>query len=271
VRTPPWINEDDVEQAISRIGKRNRRLDDEDWGCIDQESASDVLQFVRRYAAHASRFVGNDPRRSAAQHDLQDAQVLQLWLEWEHRRAGLGLLEAMVNLGLPLTQIGSRLGITTGKGVQDRLDRERALFSDFRRPDASLARGVRRADQEVADPDSPKRAWIKANRAALASVTAKLLAYYKLADEEAADHLLDIKRDWQADTWGHGSIEVLGWAVDALRVSELVERLAPEHGVFRAIKAVDELRVAYANAGNTVTTTPGRQRGSGRGPCETSA
>jgi len=231
---------------MTRIALRSHDRDDPHWGDIDQENPHDLLEYVIRYARGARRYGPSDPRRAAAKADTQDAQLIQLWLEWQLMHTDHNLIEAMGDLGLTLTQIGSRLGITTRKGVQNRLNRRRALFGDVKRPDAALGRDAHHVTHPTPAGD-PRAGWVATHRAELAAVVAKLLACYNLADEDAATSLLMLRTSWTTDEWTPGTMTVLGWAVDELRVSAPVLRLDPKHRAFAAIKTADRLRMEYTN------------------------
>jgi hypothetical protein len=247
--TPPRIARAEMDAAITRIASRHRKIDDELFANVDLDKPADVLDYLRKHLTRIARIV-----RWVAQADVSDALILHVWNWWEDRRREHELLMAGKRLGLPLSQLGSPLGIGSRvqsdrgnrrRGTQDRLDRLEALLR-FDRPDAELVREARRVDQAADEQANEQTTWLVKHRAWMASTAAALLAYAHLADEDAAEDLAAVRDHWREDRWTPGALVWMGMATAALRASERVIELGPRHGVHRALKAVDELRVAFA-------------------------
>jgi hypothetical protein len=249
VTTPPRVARVEVDAALNRIAARRRQIDDERFGQVDADDPAAVLDYLRTHGGRLPRDLEDMARK-----DVDDGLVLVVWLWWEDRRREYELLLAGVRLGMPLSQLGAPLGLGSRvqspdgnrrRGVQDRIDRLAALLK-YDRPDARITREARRVDQERTAPGDPQAVWLRKHGEWVSAVAARLLAYYDLADEEAAEYLVEVRHDWREESWTPGSLVWMGLAAAALRVSPGVVGLGDRHGVQRALKDVEDLRTAFA-------------------------
>jgi hypothetical protein len=198
VSIPPRIDPAELAAALDRIAHRHAKINDEQFGRVDREDPAEVLDYLGKQHTRIARIA-----RWVAQADVCDGLVLHVWIWWEDRRREYRLLTAGVDLGLPLSQLGSPLGLGTRvrstrgnkrQGAQDRIDRLKALL-EYDRPDATLTREARRAEREVAEKADPQAAWLARHTELVATTAARLLAYVDLADDAAAEDLVEVHPD----------------------------------------------------------------------------
>lgn len=154
----------------------------------------EVLAFLRR---RGSRGLLEDSHS----HDLEDALVIDVWLWWENRRAELWVLDVGETLGFDRRRLGRPLGVSSGQGVHDRLDRLRNQLRRGGRPSekherlakgtATGPRGVRAAAAEPGERTVPDADVGAGMRQALAGV----LAVLDDLPADAVDELILVRRE----------------------------------------------------------------------------
>lgn len=261
----------ELDAATARIVRRHLKVEDAGLGSVDVDKPTDLLGYIHRQTSvhvHGTASARTPIPRWVVQADVTDGLVLHSWDRAEAVRRERDLLRDGVALGIPLSQLGAPLGLGSRvrsergnrrQGVQDRLDRLEALLR-YDRPDAKITRAARRVAREAAarsaaGEQDPQAAWLRANSSWISQVAAALLALEPLADDEAAEMLVEVRHDWSDGAWTPGSLVWLGMAAQALRVSSFVEKstgtvryvadLGATHRAHRAIKAVEDLRAAF--------------------------
>lgn len=237
--TPPFVSDDDAVQAVARIAARRREIDDPHLWRLTEDPL-ETLTYLRMYSGGVPRHV--------AEADLLDGLTLRLRLWWEGEGAELWLLERARSLGVPPRLIGSRLGITTRQGVHGRLRLARAKMQV--RPGAPHPGLQPQAEHPTRDAEA---AWLHRNRMALRDIAATAVAHRDLADEEAADWLLDVARDLRDSALTPGSLQVLRFALAEVEISAAVASLSLDHPL---LKMLERWSLLYA-------THPGSRSGGG--------
>jgi hypothetical protein len=258
VATPPRVTRAELDAAVRRIHRRHERLDDPRRSELSDDPAQ-VLEYLTRHS-------GWLPQWALAQ-DTQDGLVLNVWLWWEDRRRQLALLRRGRRAGLYWRELGAPLGIDD-QGARDRHDRYTALLAHDR-PDEKLTREARRESAHA----ERHRAWVHAHTADIRAVLERLLtqlgrvpalapALHPLPDApedstptapgrpvdhteklaEAAAWLAELRVDLEKDSYSPATLAVLGLALTPLRQALSDLRIAPNHGLWTAIHAADELR-----------------------------
>jgi hypothetical protein len=235
-RIRPHVHRSELTAALDRIAERHARADDEIFARIDSENPADVLGFLVKNL----HLLPPDIKEA----DVRDALILNGWMWWEDVRREHALLVAGVAAGVPLGELGARLGVTD-EGVQNRIDRGTALLR-FDRPDASLAREARRTERDQADRSAAACTWIGEHEEWVAATAARLVSYGSLCDEEAGEWMEEVARDWKDRTFTPTTLTLMGLAAAALRVSPDVLNQPPQHAVHRAIRHVHDLRTQFA-------------------------
>lgn len=215
VSTPPPVSEDDAAAAIGRIAARRQEIDDPNaWQLTDDPL--ETLAYLRKFSAGVPRAV--------AEADVMDGLTLRLRLWWLGEEAEWWLLERARRLEIPATRIGPTLGITSRQGVHDRLRLAREKMEALTgNPPAGLLPRTNMHDRNT------EEAWLAEHRAALHEIASAAVAHRQLADEEAADWLLDVARDLRTFVVTPGSLQVLRFALADLSTSPAVEALEPAH------------------------------------------
>lgn len=187
--TPPRPTPAEYESALRRIHDRRRAAGD-DHPLALSEDPRDVLAYLRRRGR--AGLVVDDTGD-----DITDALTLRLWLWWEGEAAELWLLEAAERLGRNRKAIGAALGIKSGQGVVDRIERKRDMLGHARTaapPPAATSRDAQ-----------------------IRAVAAELCARVGEMPEDVAD---DLHADVLADAltrWPAGGPPPTQGAVNALR------------------------------------------------------
>lgn len=222
VATPPPVSEDEAAAAIDRIAARRRDIDDPNaWQLSDDPL--ETLSYLRRFSAGIPHAV--------AEADIMDGLTLRLRLWWIAEEAEWWLLERARRLDIPASRIGPTLGITSRQGVRDRLRLAREKMEALTGlPPTGLV------PHPPLSPDSPETVWLAVHRSALLDIAATAVAHRQLANEEAADWLLDVARDVRESAMTPGALQVLRFALAELSTSADVEALATEHPLARALR-----------------------------------
>lgn len=254
VATPPRITAaDELDVVLARIQARHERLDDPRRSQMGTDPR-DVLDYLQRNPARLPRW--------AAAADTQDALVLVTWLWWEDRRRERNLLRRGRHLGLSLSDLGAPLGVTSRRGLADRLDRLDALL-EYDRPDEQLSRADRR--QLKARP--AEQGWIDLHRDEIRAVIAGLLAQAARShlhsptpgsapvDDPTGDGepgqvegawLDELRADYDTDHLTPATMALLGLAAAELRATRAVAELDSHHGLRRSLRAVEQLRMRFS-------------------------
>lgn len=272
--TYPPIGDQERDAALARIVSRHAQFDDSRWSEAGTEPR-DVLAYLRRRQAQL-------PYALAAR-DVWDELVLSAWVEWDERRREAELLHRALRLGLSLREVGQYLGIGSRQGMRDYLDRLDAVLADHaqsrtapRGPatgDGSTdplnrwsqsTRSQRGADvhatraKRAARRARPARqTWITGNQGRIAGVIGTLLEQTDRigieitdsaddAEPGLGDYLSWLAADLERAAFDAGSFGALGLALGELRSHPAVTERAGNHGIHRAIAAVDQLRADYA-------------------------
>jgi hypothetical protein len=227
VSTPPPVSAADATAAIEGIAARRAKIDDPNaWRLT--EDPLEVLTYLRRYSKGVPPWV--------AEADVLDGLTLRLRLWWLGEEAELWLLESARRLALPPRLIGPRLGITSRQGVHDRLRLAREKLERLTgTPDPALNPG----------PDQEQRAneqtWLHEQHGAILEIAADALKHRALADEEAADWLLDVARDLRDQVVTPGSLQTLRFALAELETSTGVMDLDGSHPAKELLRRWSEL------------------------------
>lgn len=131
VGSPPRISARELERALTRIDSRHAAHDShyDEMGLDPRE----LLEHLRRHSAGLPHHVQAD--------DVADALVVDAALWWQERERHRALLRRARSLGMSLSEIGARLGLSSKSAVRDHLDRLDALVeltapADFARTPA---------------------------------------------------------------------------------------------------------------------------------------
>lgn len=272
--TYPPIGDQERDAALARIASRHAQFDDSRWSEAGSEPR-DVLAYLRRRQAQL-------PYALAAR-DVWDELVLSAWVEWDERRREAELLHRALRLGLSLREVGQYLGIGSRQGMRDYLDRLDAVLADHAQS-CTVARGpatgdgstdpltrwthstraqrgadvhATRAKRAASRARPARQTWIAANQDRIAGVVGSLLEQtdrigIEIADSAddaepgLGDYLSWLAADLERAEFDAGSFGALGLALGELRAHPAVTERAGNHGIHRAIAAVDHLRADYA-------------------------
>ncbi len=228
---PPSVSAADATAAIEGIAARRAQIDDPNaWRLSDDPL--EVLTYLRRYSTGVPAWV--------AKADVLDGITLRLRLWWLGEEAELWLLERARRLSLPPRLIGPRLGITSRQGVHDRLRLAREKLERLTgTPDPALNPGPDQ-EQRVAE-----QAWLRQERVAILGIATDALEYRALADEEAADWLLDVARDLRDQVVTPGSLQTLRFALAELESSTGLMDLDGSHPARRLLRRWSELYATH--------------------------
>lgn len=198
--TPPLVTAADAADAIRRITDRHRDANDPGQHLLTDDPR-DVLRFLRGCGTKRLR-------SDAGRHDLEDALTLRLFLWWEGQDAEQWCLEAVetlragqrpdgVTVGLR-RRAGAVLGVGTGQGVVDRLDRLRGLLGPNRRPDEKAVRAERReCDGQLSLDPAPESQGDRAE--VLRAFIAAMLPYRDELPDDAYGSLNDLRHEATPD------------------------------------------------------------------------
>lgn len=203
--TPPRVDDARAAELVQAIVERHLKADDPNAHLIGEHPV-EVLAYLRKHSSG----LPDEVRRA----DVEDALDLTVWLRWLVSRTELWILDRAKRLDMNRRQVGAHLGIRSGQGVVDRRDRLRAMLADAGpgRPDEKAGRVLRRS----AEPADAVKVWLRRNRAEVLAVSRALLALEFMADDDAAEFLVDVRRDVADGVCTPASVEVLRWAVEAM-------------------------------------------------------
>lgn len=218
--TPPAVTDHDRDLALDRIRHRHRDDDNNRVHLLHSDDLLDVFTYLRAIGSRGLLDGSDDP--DDGRHDIEDALVLERWLWWQAERAEMWLLEASEKLGLNRRRIGAVLGLGTGQGLVDRLDRKRGMFGPERVPSEKLVRAARR-DQPAPAADERRRAGDLVDDAALRALLGALIANLGGVPDEVAEDVLALRRETggRAELRPDEFVSALRVAVDDLRGAAL--------------------------------------------------
>lgn len=221
VSTPPPVSQDEAAAAVARIAARRAAIDDPNaWHLT--EDLLETLVYLRKFSSAIPQPV--------AEADVLDGLVIRLRLWWLGEEAELWLLERARRLGVPPRKVGAKLGITSRQGVHDRLrlGREKVqLLTGTPHPGLHP-----RPDPHERQTESD---WLAKHRDELRDVATAAVAHRDLADDEAADWLVDVARDLREAVSTPGSLQMLRFALAELGTSAAVVALPPEHPLLKTL------------------------------------
>lgn len=171
--------------AIARITQRHRRVDRPHQHLLTDDPR-EVIRYLR--GCGSAGLLEDDES-----HDLEDLLVLRVFLWWEGQAAEKWALEAVETLAFDRKRAGRPLGIRTGQGVHDRLDRLIGLFSPARRPHQRVARIERgtAVGSALPPPATPPQLDGTTLRSALAAVLDHLDDF----PEDLIEDLVPLRRE----------------------------------------------------------------------------
>lgn len=214
--------------AIGRITERRDRVDDPHRYLLNDDPR-EVLAYLRKH----SRGMPEDIRKA----DVDDGLVLRVWLWWEGETAELWLLDRAEDLGMNRRRVGARLGVTTGQGLVDRRAHKREVLA-----------GAAGAAPAAPTPGRERQDWLDAHRREIQTIARTLVEHWDLADDDAAEWLVEVRRDLADDACTPGAFTCINWAVDAMAAIPAVNDLPTTHPLKQAIGAWPPLSVAYPGA-----------------------
>lgn len=237
--TPPRVHEADAAAAVAAIAARRAAIDDPSREQLTDDP-HETLRYLRKHG-------GPDVPDAVRRADIEDGLRLWVWLWWEHATTVLWLLDRAETLDMNRRAVGRHLGIRTGQGVVDRRDRLRALLTHGR-PDEKVSRAERAAAEHTATVEVRQRRWLDRHRTAIAAVAEQLVAHQDLADDEAADWIVEVDRDLRERACTPASFAVIELAVDALVTVDAVHALSEDHPLRRALRDWQALAAGYRRA-----------------------
>lgn len=249
---PPQVSDEELAGALRRIEERHRAVDDSRWSDAGTEPRDVLMYLLGPGSAHLS------PGVRAG--DARDALVLWVWLWWQDRRLEHRLLSTGRRVGITLSDLGAPLGIKTGQGLQDRINRLDALLAHGR-PDGATSRSAR-AEARGADG---QQAWVRSHYHEVAAGLAALIAEAQRvlpgrqsvdtfagantpdnprpadAEEEIA-WLDDIRADYLAGHITPATLAMAALAAGELSAHPAVRTLDPRHQIHAALRAITLIR-----------------------------
>ena len=211
---------------MDRITQRRDRIDDPNRYQLSDDPR-EVLAYLRKH----SRGIPEHVRRA----DVEDGLILRVWLWWEGEAAELWLLDRADELGMNRRSVGARLGVATGQGLVDRRAHKRAMLSK--------ATGI--SASAPASSTQGREKWIADHRREIQAIAATLVEHRILADEEAAESVIEVRRDLQEDVCTPGGITVINWAVSEMAAVPAVKALSDSHPLRQALAAWMPLAAAF--------------------------
>lgn len=240
--TPPRIDDVQAQSALRAIAERRAAIDDpyrEQLG--DDLTLSDVLHVLSYLRKHSGSQLPEAVRRA----DVTDALRLRVWLWWYGAHLERQLLERAEQLGMNRRDLGQLLGIRTGQGIVDRRDRLQALLGDHGRPDEKVMRAERAAGRATTSLPRRQQQWLDRHRAAVRDVAVALVEYQRLADDEAAEWIVEVARDLHDQACTPASYTQVFYAVDAMAAVPAVAALPDTHPLRRAMRDWQALAAQY--------------------------
>ncbi|MEV4212622.1 hypothetical protein [Micromonospora sp. NPDC049662] len=220
------MTDQEMRAALDRIIQRRDDIDDPNRYQLSDDPR-DVLAYLRKH----SRGMPEHVRRA----DVEDGLVLRVWLWWDGEAAELWLLDRADELAMNRRSVGARLGVATGQGLVDRRVHKRAMLSRATGIPAPAPASSARGREE----------WIAAHRRAVQAIASTLVEHRELADEEAAESLIEVRRDLHDDVCTPAGITVIDWAVTELAAVPAVAALPDSHPLRQAITAWAPLAAAF--------------------------
>ncbi|GGM22254.1 hypothetical protein ACFFX1_11250 [Dactylosporangium sucinum] len=246
--TPPRIDDDRAVLALQAIAERRAAIDDphrEQLG--DDPTVVDVLHVLSYLRKYSGAGTPEQVRRA----DVTDALRLRVWLWWYGASLERWLLERAEQLGMNRRELGRLLGIRTGQGLVDRRDRLQALLGQHGRPDEKVARAERAAGRATMPLPQRQQLWLDRHRAAVRAVAAALVEYRDLADDEAAEWLVEVARDLREQVCTPAAYTQIFYAVDAMATVPAVLALPDAHALRRALRDWQVLSAQYRRIRDT--------------------
>jgi hypothetical protein len=177
VTTPPRPSRSDCEAALRRIHERRRAAGD-DHPLALSEDPREVLAYLRQRGRQG--LVAD-----TSGDDVTDALTLRLYLWWEGEATELWLLEAAEALGRNRRVIGSALGLSSGQGLKDRIERKQAMLG--------------RVPVDAEPPRIPAAPPGRLREIAVAALAHRAEMPDEVADGFEVDQLVDLLPRWPVD------------------------------------------------------------------------
>jgi glutathione S-transferase len=237
--TPPRVTPDQLLAACSAIVQRHLRAGDEEISSAGSDP-SDLLLYLRMHGGRVPEGVRVD--------DLFDAVVLHLHLWWKHQERERWLILSAEKLQVHHGQIAAAFGMGSGQGFRDRRDRLNELLSETGsgRPDEQAARAAR------ADASRPgslgEGRWLAAAKPTIMGMARAALTFWLDVDEEAAEELLELRRDVKAEQCTVQTFTFLQGAVRALSACQAPKVLARAAQVQALVGGLERLEQDRARA-----------------------
>jgi hypothetical protein len=211
--TPPPVTPADAQAAIGRIAARRAQMDDPNAWRLSEDPV-EVLAYLQRYSTGVPQWV--------AEADVLDGLTLRFRLWWLGEESELWLLERARRLGIPPRRIAPRLGVASRQAVHDRLRLARDKMAKLRGTPPNPAGN----SHQAADA---QREWISAHRDEILEIGRLALSHRGLADEDAAEWLVEVARDVREGVVSPGSVQTLRFALLGLSSSPAVSGLDESH------------------------------------------
>lgn len=207
-RDRPTVTSDEVVAALQAITVTHLRKD----ARYCEELSEDPAEML----AHLRKRNRDFPADIHAA-DYPHVVVLSRWVaETEADRVTLWALEQGKRLGMTNRQVGEPFGLISRQGVPDKIKTLRDR-TDQAKPALALGNAERQAR------------WLAGRRAQVLLLSTELLGHTDLADEDAAEWLVEVARDVEDGACTPASFSVVGFAVDDLAASPAVRSLESEH------------------------------------------
>jgi len=221
VSIPPPVTAADAAAAIEAITARRARIDDPNaWRLTDD--LLETLTYLRTYSAVIPAWV--------AEADVLDGLTLRVRLWWLGEEAELWLLERARRLGVPPRAVGTKIGVSSRQGVHDRLRLAREKVAQLTgQPHPALEHGH---DERTRDVEAT---WLTQHRGEILAVASAALQFQELADDDAAEWLVDVARDLRDKMVTPGSLQTLRFALADLSTSDEVLGLDQQHPLLRTL------------------------------------
>lgn len=213
--TPPPVTAEQAAAAISRIAARRSAIDDPNAWRLSEDPV-EVLRYLRMYSTNIPRDV--------AEADVLDGLVLRMRLWWIGAEAEHWLLERARRVGISPRRLMPLLGVRTRQGLHDRLRLARSKLERLTGLPVTAP-----PSQRDRDEDTLELRWLADHREEIRAISAAALEYRHLADDEAADWLLDVGRDLRDGVVTPGSLQTLRFALAELETSQRVASIDEAH------------------------------------------
>jgi hypothetical protein len=221
----PAVTRAQVDTALAVIAERHLVR-----GAAYVEELSDDPALMLAHLRKRSTDFPADLRRL----DYPSVVILSRWVaDHEAKRMELWTLEQGKRLGMTNRQVGLPYGLISRQGVPDRIRTLRRLLhglaADAESPAApATGRPATAADRELE--------WLDANRPLIHRLAGELLVHEALADEDAAEWLVEVRRDLVDAACTPASFNVITFAVADMSLAPAVRDLDAGHAVWIAIR-----------------------------------